>query len=80
MGHVICKQFDGKYSVFSTIVDDFIITDAVKEDIIAYRLEDATKSIKDHVDKELRMIEACSKEEQVKVYNTFIRISKRNKK
>jgi len=31
MGRQIIKQPDGKYSVWSTVVDDFIITDATEQ-------------------------------------------------
>ena len=39
MGHQIMKQPDGKYAVWSTIVDDFILLNASPENIIEMEIE-----------------------------------------
>lgn len=36
MGHQIVKQPDGRYAIFSTIVDDWIYYNATKEDLIEW--------------------------------------------
>jgi len=45
MGHQIIKQPNGKYAVFSSIVDNFIILDATKQDIIEYYVKEQTHEI-----------------------------------
>lgn len=53
MGHQIIKQPNGLYCVYSSIVDDFIITDARPDEIIEYEVqifrEDITRKINDIV-------------------------------
>lgn len=49
MGSQIIKQPNGKYAVFSSIVDDFMFYDATPEDVIGYFVEQEAKSIKNLV-------------------------------
>ena len=46
MGRQIIKQPDGKFCVWSTIVDDFIIIDATPEEIIEIYIEEKSEEIK----------------------------------
>jgi len=41
MGHQIIQQPDGKWAVWSTIVNDFIIEDATRAELIADRVSAA---------------------------------------
>lgn len=41
MGHQIIKQPDGRYLVWSTIVDDIVVYDADREEIIEWFVEGA---------------------------------------
>lgn len=43
MGWHIIKQPDGKFALWSTIVDDFITLDATKEEITGYWLDDTKR-------------------------------------
>lgn len=49
MGRQIIKQPDGKFCVWSTIVDDFIIVDATPEEIIEIYIEEKSEEIKENV-------------------------------
>ena len=40
------KQPDGKYAVYSTIVDDFIVDNATREEIITSEIERASEQIR----------------------------------
>jgi hypothetical protein len=39
MGHQIIKQPNGKYSIWSTVVDHFVVIDSTPEEIIEYYCE-----------------------------------------
>lgn len=45
MGQQIIKQPDGKFAVWSSIVDDFIITDATVEEIVEIEVEEFRETI-----------------------------------
>ena len=49
MGRQIIKQPDGKFCVWSTIIDDFIIVDATPEEIIEIYIEEKSEEIKENV-------------------------------
>lgn len=39
MSHVVAKQPDGLFALWSTIVDDFILIDATREQIIKFEID-----------------------------------------
>ena len=39
MSHVVAKQPNGLFALWSTIVDDFIMVDATREEIITFEIE-----------------------------------------
>lgn len=39
MSHVVAKQPNGLFALWSTIVDDFIMVDATREEIIKFEIE-----------------------------------------
>lgn len=43
MGHQIIKQPDGRLAVFSSVVDDWIITDATQRELEDYYAEEAAE-------------------------------------
>ena len=45
MSRMIIKQKDGKYSIWSSVVDDFIYTDCTKEEWIEIRKEETCKQV-----------------------------------
>jgi len=67
MGHQIIKQPNGKYAVFSSIVDHFIMWDATPEAII----EDRVQEFREQTEKAVR--ETCRRldEGDPKVYRQF---------
>lgn len=46
MGRHVIKQPNNKYAIWSTIVDNFIMTDATREDYINFRIEEETERVK----------------------------------
>jgi hypothetical protein len=49
MSHQIVKQPNGKFSLWSTILDDFLLTDCEPSDIIKYELEITKEEITENV-------------------------------
>ncbi len=47
MGHQIIQQPDGLFCVFSTVVDDFIFTDATAEELVAWYAKEAAERAAD---------------------------------
>ena len=60
MGHQIIKQPNGKFAVFSSIVDDFIMYEATREDIIELELEDSKERITREVDRVLEELKSTN--------------------
>jgi len=56
MGHRIVKQPSGKYAIWSTIVDDFIATDATREEIINDYISERDTSLREEQSKKLNDI------------------------
>lgn len=46
MARQIIKQPNGKFAIWSTIVDNFIMTDATPEEYIEFRIKEETERIK----------------------------------
>lgn len=57
----IIKQPNGKYCVFSSVVDDFIYVNATKQEIIKGMVEDYTKEVTDKVNKVCKQLEKNEK-------------------
>ena len=57
MGHQIIKQPDGKYLIWSTIVDDIIVYDADREEVIEYFIEKAAERARRETDQSLDLID-----------------------
>lgn len=49
MGHQVIKQPDGNYAVWSSIVDNFIILNATKEELVKYYIQEESQRIEDMV-------------------------------
>ncbi len=54
MPRIVIKQPNGKYAVFSSIVDDFIIVDADKQELIDSDIEEARERITEKYDEMFR--------------------------
>ena len=39
MSHLLIKQDNGKYSIWTTVCDNFILVNATKKDLIKYEME-----------------------------------------
>lgn len=50
MSHITIKQPDGKWCIWSTVVDDFIVVDATREEIVEYRLEGERERVERKLD------------------------------
>lgn len=53
MSEQIIKQPNGLYGLWSTIVDNFVLINATREELIAYRVEKSIKEIAESIDKAL---------------------------
>lgn len=65
MGNQIIKQPDGKLCVWSTVVDDIIITDASPEDLLDYYAEKAADEARQQTQ---RCLDAVLAGDPTKVY------------
>ena len=61
MGRQIIKQPDGKYSIWSSIVDNFIITDCTKEEYIEFAINEEKEKIKEQLNEIFEIIEEGGK-------------------
>lgn len=43
MGHQVIRQPDGRYAIFSSFTDTWIVYDATRQDVIDYYVEKAAK-------------------------------------
>ena len=65
MADQIIKQPDGKYSVFSSIVDDFTVTDIGKEDLKKYMIDTRVEEYREKITGQIeRMIEGADTAEK----------------
>lgn len=58
MGHQIIRQPNGKWAVFSSVVDDFVLLDATRDDIVEMRVQDARETIEREIDQKIAALEA----------------------
>jgi len=49
MGHQIIKQPDGRYAIWSSVVDSFVLVNATKQDIIDYYIVKEIEAINKEV-------------------------------
>lgn len=49
MGHQIIKQPNGKFGVFSSVVDDFVLINATEQDIVDFYTEKHVRETRLHV-------------------------------
>ena len=61
MGRQIIKQPDGKYCIFSSIVDDFTLWNATKEELIEDLVDCEREKIVYEVDRVINKLEAGGK-------------------
>lgn len=61
MGHQIIKQPNGKYAIWSDVVDHFILVHCDEQDIVDYYVEKQTKSLKENVAEEIAALERGEK-------------------
>jgi len=55
MGQQIIKKDDGKYAIWSTIVDDFLVDYATKEEIIEYLREKTLREFDRDIEQRFEM-------------------------
>jgi hypothetical protein len=51
MGRQIMKQSNGKYAIWSTIIDNFIASDCTKKDVIDLMVKEYRKNLKVQINK-----------------------------
>jgi len=61
MGRQIIKQPNGKLAVWSSIVDNFIITDSTAEEYIHFRIEEESQRIRKDITEIVEKLEAGTK-------------------
>lgn len=57
MGHQYIKQPNGKFAIWSSIVDDFVYFDCTKEEIIEAEVEEVVERLKADITKTLDKVE-----------------------
>ena len=65
MARTVIKQPNGNYAVFSTVIDDFIMVNATKQEIIDADIEEARERINEKYDE---MFKYFDKDEHAPVY------------
>lgn len=58
MGQQIVQQPDGRFAVFSSITNTFIVLDATEEEVVAFRVEEAVERARKVVRRELEAVKA----------------------
>jgi len=61
MARQIIKQPNGKFAIWSSIVDNFIMTDATPEEYIQFRIEEESNRIKKDITEIVEKLEAGTK-------------------
>ena len=56
MGRAIFKQDNGKFAVFSTTTDNFILINATEEDIIKVYVDEAVEAAKEAAKREIAFV------------------------
>jgi len=56
MSREIVKQPNGLYCIFSSIVDDVIVYDATPEELIKFRIEEETETIKKYITETIKSL------------------------
>ena len=57
----IIAQRNGKYALFSRIVDDFVLLDATIEDLVGFRLDEQERIIRREVSRVIEVLKAGEK-------------------
>ena len=61
MARQIVKQPDGRYAVWSSIVDDFVLVDSTKEGLIRFALREIEQDIRESTDEVIAKLDAGKK-------------------
>lgn len=56
MGQQIIRQPDGRFAIFSSIVDGFLLTDATEEEILRWRADEAGCAARERTMAELERV------------------------
>ena len=59
MGHQIIKQPNGLFAVWSTIVDNFILTDATPEELIEDEMKSRREDVEEQIQKIVKTLNEC---------------------
>jgi hypothetical protein len=57
MGRQIIKNPKGLYNIFSSVMDNWILVDATKEEVIEFHAEEAAKEARAHAERIIELIE-----------------------
>lgn len=58
MARMMVKQPNGKYAIFSTIIDNYIVKNATKEEIVAFLVEEKTFLISEEIENAVKFIDS----------------------
>ncbi len=58
MSRQIIKQPDGKYAIWSSIVDDFILVDITKEEYVQFSIVKAEKEVRKDLDEVFKAVDS----------------------
>jgi hypothetical protein len=71
VGHQVIKQPDGRYAIFSSFTDTWIVYDATRQDVIDYYVEKATEDAKRDTARTLDLIEESPRKAYYQFAMTF---------
>jgi hypothetical protein len=57
MGQQIIRQPDGRYAVFESVTDTFIVVDATPEEVVEWRAEEAAEAARERTRAELARVQ-----------------------
>jgi hypothetical protein len=76
MGRQVVKQTNGLYSVWSSIVDDFLIEDKTEQEVRDWWESAVLENAKNDMNDAFRNIEKTGTDNWGKTYNEFIKIKR----
>lgn len=79
MAHHFIKQPNGLYAIWSTVIDDFLLTDATPEEVVEYQIAQVIENERSEMERILKRLEnnePCgwhTWDELIKIYGNKIK-------
>ena len=67
MSHRILREKDGKYCIFSSIVDDVIAHNFTREQLVTYYLEEEKKKLMNYIENECGVADTHTPEQKLAI-------------